>query len=1798
MAEKQADLVMMLTLVNQKKEMLFQRINRLYNSSKSVISFDSSSRSNENFMAESETIDEIRDKFESVVDQYNRINLQIKPDSVPDYACLESFEDLYTRVKRIRNRLTAASAAAQPRVCSHQASNSTMPIVKLQPLVIPSFDGRPENWNLFYQSFKANIHLNEQLSDSQRVQYLISKLTHDAVKFTAGIVPTGETYKILWDSLVKKYQDKRALGSFYLNNILDLKASSHNANNLDAFISKYSASISALKQLEIGDLNDFIFVQCALRKLDSQTIQSFELTVRDTEIPTSKQLISFVQDQVKILERSRPSISNKTPANISPRDTRGQNTYKSFIATESNTQTPPQPPATAAPSRQSGACVMCGSNDHAHLYNCTQFKKRDAHSKYQFIKSKRGCVNCLSMLHNISKCKSTSVCEFCSKRHHSQLCFSKNKDEKRDNSYSHTAMVHSDEYLSSAPAPAHAPGVMSDTRSPPDIFTHSLAQQSQLYAPSHKGHDSMSDSTRTDINVGLSLPPSPSVHNAAVLLSSGTKSKSTILLSTAQVYARPKGCMTSSVVRCLIDNGSQNNLITTDCCRKLNLTITPLHNSFVKGVGASSRPIIGYVYFEIQSRVHPEHQYTIYALVVECIAEQLPTQFVECDRSVFAELPLADLSWNIPGDIDVVLGAQLFPYIYLGDKVECGSLAPPALSTTFGWILMGDYPRKDIKPASSFSALALNDLVQKFWELEEVPTKRYLSPEETECENIFTSSVTRDNVGRYTVSLPFCRDPSELGSSHAAAYRRFMTLERKFRLSTTLRENYNKVIQDYIDNGYLSPVDGSQLSPDGYYIPHHAVVRPDKPMPRIVLDASAKTHTGLSLNDILHIGPNLQADLFLLLLDFRLFPVAMNADIKQHYLRIGVPVDQRKYLRILFRFNDAEEVRTFAFNRQPFGLKSSPYVAMRTVRQLAVDMTPDYPDAAKVAQSSLYMDDLVHSVPNEETAMQLAQDLIKLFKAGDFDLVKWSSNSQTLLESLPDSHRKSLTFDVGNDVSKVLGLSWEPGEDNFFFTSTAITEKCTKRNILSVVARLFDVIGLVAPVILYAKLLIKELWLGNYEWDALAPEHIRIRFASLAQEFKLLDTLRIPRHVGVEIGCELRLVAFCDASMNGLGCVVYAHCTYPAGIQTRLLCAKSKVSPTKITTLARLELCAALLMAKLVKTVRDTYSPRILIAGIYAFSDSTIALSWIHSSPHRWSIFVSNRVAQCQENLPATHFYHVAGAINPSDCLSRGMLPSQLLSHDLWWNGPPWIRCAPEEWPIKPFAPADCNELPEHKAIVMAVITDTEPPLLYALAQRISSWEKLLHIIAYVLKFARPKSKIEPRSIQGLVAAEKDLLRAIQAVHFAEVKKLIKAGKLLPKKLQSLAVFLDEEGILRIGGRLSQADLPFEAKHPVLLPKRDHIVDLIIQHQHIRNCHTGAGLLMSIIRQRYWILDARTVIRSKLRKCNTCFKVNPTHPTPLMADLPACRVSECRVFAHTGIDYAGPLRVTLSRRRGQHSQKAWVALFVCMQTRALHIELVSDLTSETFLAAFKRFISRRGPVSCLYSDNATTYVGAKTQLNELYSFLQSSSFKSSFSNELLTRRIEWKMIPPRAPNFGALWEGNIKSMKTHLYRVIGNQLLTYEELQTVLIQIECILNSRPLCVLSSDPHPEVLTPAHFLMSTPLQYLPAADMSEQRVNLLERKKLLDSMVQSFWKKWRLEFLHTLQVRQKWATPDKSVELGTVVLVEQENTAPLSWPLGVITEVFKGSNNTVRVAIVKTKFGFYKRAITKLYPIPTQ
>lgn len=1768
-------------LIIAKKEAVFSFINNLYSSAKRITQSEVETRKNQEFLAASSNIENLYKNFNELCDQHNTLLLEANPECELNFSNWSAFETLFSFIQNTRTNLLEIRSSKS---VDDNRTATELHYCRLPPLDLVGFSGQQESWPLFYQSFKTNVHDNKKLTDAQRVQYLVGKLSGSALNIFAGILPNESNYATIWDSLVQKYQDKRLLGSMYLNNILDLKTTSDSPAQLNNFIERFNSSMSALKQLEISDLNDFIFTHLALKKLDSQLVQSFELSVRDKDLPSSCDLVNFVRHHIKIAERTNAIRQHTYTAQGSSSQPRPRNVTQkvshAFAVAESSKST----------------CAFCKTTHHIHLYECTAFKKLPVNERFKYIKDNKLCINCFSAKHNTLNCGSHNTCKQCHKKHHSLLHF-----ENYDPDSSKSQFVGFRDNSSV--------GVNAATSGRGDTAGRSVDSHSSVCM--HSGTHLHTASASRVSNAAVDTLTSPS-HNISSPLDNN------IVLPTAQVLVPNNG--KSTLIRCLVDSASQHNIITLACCNKLNLDIQPLVNSSLKSVGSISSPIKGHVTLEIESRVSDAH-YNLNLLVVNHITDLLPTRTVPASvMEYFKELPLADETWNIPGDISVILGTQMFAFIMLGGKVippapplarsdfsDTARAAPYALETTLGYIVMGEVPIANPEGVVwSFGPLVneLNKNLVKFWELEELPSSTIENPESQDCEQLFTSTVTRGPCGRYTVSLPFKGDPNLLGESFTHAQRRLTALERKFKAHTALRQAYNDVITDYMKKGYLSEIPYSSAAiAEGYFIPHHAVIRPDKSSTkvRIVLNASAPTDTKLSLNELLHTGPNLQADLFALLLKFRYFKVAITADVQQMYLRILLSESDRKYQKILYRFNDTEPTRILQFNSVAFGLRSSPFLAMRTVRQLADDEGGRFPLAAKVAAHEFYMDDLTTSVPSVKEGSQLVDELIALFKAGGFDLIKWVSNVPELLAHLPESHRASIEFTDDRDTLKVLGLKWIPTSDTFSFTTSTTSTINTKRSILSTIARLFDVLGLVAPVILYAKLLLQELWLAKTGWDQEPPAGIIQRFIEFKNELPLLSELQIPRHLGIAAGCEVLLVAFGDASMKAFGSVVYLHVTHPnRDISIHLVCAKSKVAPLKTITLARLELCAALLLARLVKQVRAALHDRYAINNTFAFSDSTIALSWIYGSPHRWQVFVANRVAKIQEILSPDRFFHVNGVQNPSDCISRGLLPSQLLSHPLWWRGPAWMRHPIAEWPITPFKPSLVEgAIPEAKAsVTLAVITEVDASPLLELATRVSTWKRLLRIVVYVLRFAKKLPRL-PSAIEAseMEAAETILLRDLQRKYFTDELRTIPKGSPPAPSLRKLDPFVDaSSGLLRVGGRLKSADIPYQSRHPVLLPRRDHVVNLIIDDCHRCNFHTGSHLLMSLLRQRYWIISARNIIRQRIRQCNFCFKVAPCHPTPMMANLPPARVQEAKAFTHTGVDYAGPINITLTRRRGVRSQKAYICLFVCLTTKAIHIEIASDLSAETFLDALKRFLARRGPISFLYSDNGTNFIAAKRHLEELHNFLAAKDTCTAFRNELNNRKITWRNIPARAPHFGGIWESQIKSVKAHLFRAIGTQLLCYEELLTVLTQIECLLNSRPLCLLSDQPH-AILTPAHFLNTTPLQSLPALEINES-MSLGNRKKLLDHMVQSYWKRWHVEYLHTLQLRQKWNSPAASIQPGTLVLISQDNTPPLRWPTGTIEQVYPGKDGVTRVALVRTTAGTFKRPVVKLCPLPSQ
>lgn len=373
---------------------------------------------------------------------------------------------------------------------------------------------------------------------------------------------------------------------------------------------------------------------------------------------------------------------------------------------------------------------------------------------------------------------------------------------------------------------------------------------------------------------------------------------------------------------------------------------------------------------------------------------------------------------------------------------------------------------------------------------------------------------------------------------------------------------------------------------------------------------------------------------------------------------------------------------------------------------------------------------------------------------------------------------------------------------------------------------------------------------------------------------------------------------------------------------------------------------------------------------------------------------------------------------------------------------------------------------------------------------------------------------------------------------------------------------------------------------------------MFVNMMHNELLHPGQAALLNALRQRYWPLNGRSLVRHITRTCIKCFRTNPGISTQLMGNLPQSRIVPSPPFAITGVDYAGPFIVKQGTYRPK-PVKAYVAVYVCMATKAVHLEVVSDLTTEAFLASLRRFISRRGLVQQLHSDNATNFQGANHEMHQLYRLFQDQQMHNQVQRFCEAREIEWHFIPPNAPEFGGLWEAAVKSTKTHLKRIVGNAQLTFEELSTVLAEIEAVLNSRPLFSLSDDPKdPQVITPAHYLIGRPLVTPAEPSLEDIKATRLNRWQHLQLMREHFWRAWSKDYLNTLQPRKKNQRTVTNLRPGMIVLLYDKSQPPLNWKLGRISAVYPDNEGFVRVVDVFTNGSTFRRPVNKISLLPIE
>lgn len=570
------------------------------------------------------------------------------------------------------------------------------------------------------------------------------------------------------------------------------------------------------------------------------------------------------------------------------------------------------------------------------------------------------------------------------------------------------------------------------------------------------------------------------------------------------------------------------------------------------------------------------------------------------------------------------------------------------------------------------------------------------------------------------------------------------------------------------------------------------------------------------------------------------------------------------------------------------------------------------------------------------------------------------------------------------------------------------------------------------------------------------------------------------------------------------------------------------------------------------------------------------------------------------------HWRHVRTHENPADLVSCGVSPSELVGNNLWWHGPDWLRTTQENWPLNRMD-IEANNLPknidlEHRRTAQVNVCVTQNDTI----TEFSTYNRLIRITSlsrrFIFNCRHPSNRFTGRLTGEELQSTRRLwiLQAQRQCYYDEIlclKKSVPAPLDNKSKLLSLTPIIDGNGLLRVRGRLENSMLPYDEMHPIILPPNAYFTGLLIDRFHERTMHGGTSLVASMIRRQYWIVNARDAIRHRIKKCDVCFRHRAVMQKQLMGSLPSARVRRTtRAFLHTGIDYCGPFDIRASKGRGIRSYKGYVAVFICLTVKAIHLECVDGLTSAAFLAAFHRFVARRGLPSDMYSDNGTNFVGAANEMERQF-YSAKREIENQLADKFIEENVKWHFIPPASPHFGGLWEAGVKSTKHHLRRVIGESKLTYEEMSTLLCQIEACLNSRPLCENSNDPTDiTALTPGHFLINSALLSIPEPSIVDINPNRLDRWQQIQQMRQFFWKRWQSDYLSLLQQRPKWCASKPNLKIGELVLVQDDRCPSSRWPLGRIIDTHPGADGCIRVVTVRTAYGIYKRNITRISRLP--
>ena len=605
------------------------------------------------------------------------------------------------------------------------------------------------------------------------------------------------------------------------------------------------------------------------------------------------------------------------------------------------------------------------------------------------------------------------------------------------------------------------------------------------------------------------------------------------------------------------------------------------------------------------------------------------------------------------------------------------------------------------------------------------------------------------------------------------------------------------------------------------------------------------------------------------------------------------------------------------------------------------------------------------------------------------------------------------------------------------------------------------------------------------------------------------------------------------------------------------------------------------------------------------WTDSTSVIQYIANESKRLKTYVANRLAVIREHSKLSQWRYVNTDANPADLFSLGVMPASYKKSETWLKGPDFLLEDDVKWPASPVPLQPLDNDPEVKQDVRSHATSTVHNCFDVLFARFSVFFKMLSVVAWMLRFMSNlpkrlcgKESDQINTVPRLCNAEMEsatlaVVKVLQRSSFPELYNNLcasvnasssKSNRVVSKQFGKLHPFMDD-GIIRVGGRLQRSNLPFDCRDQILLPSNHLVTDFIVNHYHCLTGHSGTLHVLSNIRTKFWIVKGHATVKRVLRNCRKCRLWKAEVGEQLMSPLPVCRVtpSAC-VFQHVGLDYFGPITI----KQGRNNLKRYACVFSCMSTRALHIEIAFALDTSSFMNVFCRFCGRRGFPSDIYSDNGSNFIGAEREMREAVCRLNCDVVHAAF----LRKGMNWHFNPPAASHQGGIWERMIRTIRKVLRMLTGGRNLSEDQLATFMVEVERIVNDRPLTPVSSDTGDlNTLSPSALLLGR-LDALLAPDEFIKTDGYRRSWRSTQYLVNQFWQQWLAEYMPLLQQRQKWLKPARNLCVGDVVLVVDRPSPRGCWPKAIVEEVFPDRDNLVRRARVRTAETTLLRDIRKL------